>query len=170
MKDIRMLQEGPLDVATASDGRLVLITPILFKRSSGRAQMALPDGAAKQRPWDVRTTPLQLALARGYKWLAMVVSGEVGSFKELAAREGVDNSYVSRMVNLTTLSPDIVEAILDDALPDHLTLFDIAVDPPALWEEQRLRINCSTRPTCHAPEQVGRVRLRMNKKHSSHQV
>jgi len=30
-----------------------------------------------------------------------------------------------------------VEAILDDALPDHLTLFDIAVDPPALWEEQR---------------------------------
>jgi len=51
---------------------------------------------------------------------------------------GVDNSYVSRMVNLTTLAPDIVEAILEDALPDHLTLFDLAVDPPALWEEQRL--------------------------------
>jgi hypothetical protein len=31
------------------------------------------------------------------------------------------------MVNLTTLAPDIVEAILEDALPDHLTLFDIAV-------------------------------------------
>jgi hypothetical protein len=42
------------------------------------------------------------------------------------------------MVNLTTLAPDIVEAILEDALPDHLTLFDLAVDPPALWEEQRL--------------------------------
>jgi len=36
-------------------------------------------------------------------------------------------------------SPDIVEAILDDKLPDHLTLFDIAVDPPALWEGQMLR-------------------------------
>ena len=36
------------------------------------------------------------------------------------------------------LAPDIVEAILEDALPDHLTLFDIAVNPPALWEEQRL--------------------------------
>ena len=43
------------------------------------------------------------------------------------------------MVNLTTLAPDIVEAILEDALPDHLTLFDLAVDPPALWKEQRLR-------------------------------
>ena len=54
------------------------------------------------------------------------------------ALEGVDNSYVSRMVNLTTLAPDIVEAILEDALPDHLTLFDLAVDPPALWDAQRL--------------------------------
>ena len=50
----------------------------------------------------------------------------------LAAREGIDNSYVSRMVNLTTLAPDIVADILDDALPGHITLFDLAVDPPAL--------------------------------------
>ncbi len=34
-----------------------------------------------------------------------------------------ENSYVSRMVNLTTLAPDIVAAILDDALPNHITLF-----------------------------------------------
>ena len=85
-------------------------------------------------------TPLQLALARGHRWLAMLESGKVKNLTEIAALEGVDNSYVSRMVNLTTLAPDIVEAILEDALPDHLTLFDLAVDPPALWGEQRLRI------------------------------
>ena len=51
----------------------------------------------------------------------------------------------SRMVNLTTLVPDIVEAILEDALPDHLTLFDIAVDPPALWEEQRSILTAAKR-------------------------
>jgi len=60
--------------------------------------------------------------------------------KEIAAREGIDNSYVSRMVNLTTLAPDIVAAILDDALPNQITLFDLAVDPPALWDEQRARL------------------------------
>lgn len=60
--------------------------------------------------------------------------GEAKSLKEIAAREGIDNSYVSRMVNLTTLAPDIVAAILDDALPNHITLFDLAVDPPALWD------------------------------------
>ena len=52
----------------------------------------------------------------------------------------IDNSYVSRMVNLTTLAPDIVAAILDDALPNHITPFDLAVDPPALWDEQRKRV------------------------------
>jgi len=35
------------------------------------------------------------------------------------------------MVNLTTLVPDIVAAILDDALPNHVTLFDLAMDAPA---------------------------------------
>jgi hypothetical protein len=52
----------------------------------------------------------------------------------------VDSSYVSRMVNLATLAPDIVAAILDETLPPDLTLFEIAVDLPALWEVQRVRI------------------------------
>ena len=95
---------------------------------------------AKARPWDTATTPLQLALARGHRWLAMLESGEANSLKEIAAQEGIDNSYVSRMVNLTTLAPDIVAAILDDAMPNHVTLFDLAVDPPALWEDQRARL------------------------------
>ena len=91
---------------------------------------------APVRPWDTAPTPLQLALARRHRWLAMLNSGEVKSLREIAAREGVDSSYVSRIVNLTTLAPDIVAAILDEPLHNHITLFDLAVDPPALWEEQ----------------------------------
>ena len=44
------------------------------------------------------------------------------------------------MVNLTTLAPDIVDAVVHNALADHLTLFDLAVDPPALREEQRAKL------------------------------
>lgn len=43
---------------------------------------------------------------------------------ELASRQGVDSGYVSRMVNLTALSPELVARILDDDLPDHVVLFD----------------------------------------------
>ena len=53
----------------------------------------------------------------------------------------MDSSYVSRMINLTTLAPDIVAAILAETLPPDLTLFDLAVDPPSVWEEQRKRID-----------------------------
>ena len=52
----------------------------------------------------------QLALARGHRWLVMLESGR-RSPAEIATQEGIDNSYVSRMVNLTTLAPDIVAAI-----------------------------------------------------------
>ena len=59
--------------------------------------------------------------------------------KELARREGVDDSYVSRMVSLTTLAPDIVAAILDETLPQEVTLFELAAETPqgvggAAWE------------------------------------
>jgi hypothetical protein len=59
---------------------------------------------------------------------------------EIAEREKIDNSYVSRMMNLTTLVPDIVAAILDDSLRNTSRCFDLAVDPPALWGDQRARL------------------------------
>ena len=46
----------------------------------------------------------------------------------------MDSSYVSRMLKPSTLAPDIVEAILGETLPPEATLFDIAVNPAALWE------------------------------------
>jgi hypothetical protein len=70
----------------------------------------------------------------------MLESGEVGSMKEIARREGVDDSYVSRMVNLTTLAPDIVAAILGETLPEDVILFDLASGTPVLWEEQWGRV------------------------------
>ncbi|WVN42161.1 hypothetical protein AOB54_01910 [beta proteobacterium MWH-UniP1] len=77
---------------------------------------------------------MQLALVRG---LALLESGRAPNLAEVAEMEGMDRAYVSRMVNLTTLAPDIVAAILDDALPDHVTLFDLAFGTSLLWGEQR---------------------------------
>ena len=141
MSDIRIQKTAEPDILQTSDGRLTLSVPIQIKRRSGRKLVTLPNGkTAPFRPWDVAPTSIQLARARGHRWLAMLESGEAKSLTEIATREGIDNSYVSRMVNLATLAPDIVAAILDDALPNHITLFDLAVDPPALWDEQQERV------------------------------
>ena len=139
--DIRIQKTGEPAVLQTSGGSLTLSLPIQIKRRSGRKLVTLPNGEiAPVRPWDVAPTSLQRALARGHRWLGVLESGEAKSLKEIAAREGIDNSNVSRMANLTTLAPDIVAAILDDALPNHITLFGLAVDPPASWDEQRIKV------------------------------
>lgn len=141
MNEVRIQRTGAPEVIQSSDGRLTLSVPIQFKRRSGRKQVTLPNGEpGKPRPWDTTSTPLQQALARGHRWLRMLESGECKNLTEVAKKEGVDNSYVSRMVNLTMLAPDIIDAILLNELPDHLTLFDLAVDPPLLWDGQRAQM------------------------------
>ena len=67
----------------------------------------------------------------------MLEEGKVKSLKEVAEKEKVDSSYVSRMVNLTLLAPDIVAAILDEQLPQGISLFDLAVDVRKGWAGQR---------------------------------
>jgi hypothetical protein len=67
--------------------------------------------------------------------------------KEIARREGVDDSYMSRMVNLTTLSPDIVAAILDETLPPEVTLLALAAGTPLVWEEQWGRVDGGDDPS-----------------------
>jgi hypothetical protein len=50
------------------------------------------------------------------------------------------------MVNLTTLAPDIVTAILDETLPPEVTLFELAAGTPALWEGQWWRLDTFVAP------------------------
>jgi len=57
----------------------------------------------------------------------------------IAELEKLDERYVRRLVKLTSLAPEIVAAILKDSLSNKIMLFDLAMDPPALWEERRRR-------------------------------
>jgi hypothetical protein len=68
----------------------------------------------------------------------MMEMGRYGTINELAAAEEINSSYVSRLLRLTLLSPDIVEAILDGRQPEPMTL-PALMDPfPVEWERQRL--------------------------------
>lgn len=137
----RIQAAGKATLTPASDGGMTIAVAIRIKQRSGRQLVSMPGAEAEApRPWDNRPSALQQALARGHQWLSWLESGEASSLADIAKRVGVDNSYVSRMVNLTLLAPDIVHAILEDTLPEHITLFELAVDPPVLWEQQRIRL------------------------------
>ena len=62
------------------------------------------------------------AIARAFRWRRMLLAGRYATMKELAAAKRINASYVCRMLRLTLLAPDIVEAILDGQQPDGITL------------------------------------------------
>ncbi len=67
----------------------------------------------------------------------MLDTGEVGSIGELARKFDVDRSYVSRILNLAALAPDIVEAILAGDEPSGMSVATLRQGVPLWWEEQR---------------------------------
>jgi hypothetical protein len=56
-----------------------------------------------------------------------------------AEQEGVTDAYVCRLLPLTCVAPEIVEAILDGRQPKGLRLAKMLGNGPLEWEEQRAR-------------------------------
>ncbi|MEO8859252.1 MAG: LacI family transcriptional regulator [Burkholderiaceae bacterium] len=124
----------------ATDGAVTVSIPIRIRRHGGRKQVVVPQGISAALNATAAPTALQVALARGHRWLRQIESGRATNISAIAKAENVDRSYISRMINLTTLAPEIQAAILDETLPDTVSLFDLASDTPLSWEEQRGRV------------------------------
>ncbi|ALN55375.1 bacterial regulatory protein, LacI family [Lysobacter enzymogenes] len=125
-----------VEVATGSDGSIAFDVPLKITKRGYRKLVQLTGPKTAERPWDTQPTALQRALSRAERWRRMLESGEATSINDLAAKEGTDFSYIARLLNLTTLAPQLVAAILDDTLPSGTTVNDLAINPPLLWSEQ----------------------------------
>ncbi len=144
MRATKLEFTGKPMVLRSEDGTATVTIPIRIKRYSGRQEVVVPQGIAVQLNEEQPLTTMQVALARGHRWLRQIESGQVTNITEIAKREKLDRSYISRMINLTTLAPDIQAAILNETLPDHVSLFDLATNTPLCWAEQRARLSGSS--------------------------
>ena len=88
-------------------------------------------------PKPSRDETLTKALVRAHRWRRRIESGRAKSITDLAEHEGVTDAYVCRLLPLTCLAPDIVEAILDGRQPKGLRLAELLGNGPLAWEEQR---------------------------------
>ncbi len=95
--------------------------------------MRFPAGAPHPQRTD---SSLVKALARAFRWKRMLDSGEFTTIAELADREGIAPSYMTRVLRLTLLAPEIVEAILDGTQGPEMTLAQVLEPFPGEWEEQ----------------------------------
>ncbi len=99
----------------------------------GRNEMQMPEGAARPRRTD---STLVKALARAFRWKRMLEAGQFTTINELAEREGISPSNMTRVLRLTMLAPDIVEAILDGRQGPEATLSKLLEPFPVEWEKQ----------------------------------
>ncbi|TCH97614.1 hypothetical protein EJV46_15960 [Roseococcus sp. SYP-B2431] len=106
------------------------------KQRGGRKLMIAPASSTNRGPLAADTT-LVKALARAFRWRRMMEVGRYGTINELAAAENINSSYVSRLLRLTLLAPDIVESILDGRQPDGMTLPGLMEPFPVEWASQR---------------------------------
>ncbi len=112
---------------------LTVVIPLSVKPRGGRKAMVTPGVLALERRQDLT---LIKAVARAFRWRRMLETGRFGTINELAAAEKINPSYVSRVLRLTLLAPDIVEAILDGRQPEGITLPRLMEPITTCWPEQ----------------------------------
>jgi hypothetical protein len=60
--------------------------------------------------------PLVKAIVRAFRWREMLEISKYATIAEIAKAEKINESYVGRVLRLTLLAPDIVEAILGGSI------------------------------------------------------
>ena len=98
-------------------------------RAGGRGAVAAEAGSRRYA---------DQGLVRAHRWRRRIESGRAKSITDLAEQEGVTDAYVCRLLPLTWLAPDIVEAILDGRQPKGLRLAEMLGNGTLGWEEQRV--------------------------------
>jgi hypothetical protein len=118
---------------TAVPETVTLHVPFRVVKRGGRKEMHLPAGVRPDRKAD---NTLVKALARAFRWKRMLESGEYATIAELAQREGIAPSYMTRVLRLTLIAPNIVEAILDGKQGPEVTLARVLEPFPIAWAKQ----------------------------------
>jgi hypothetical protein len=122
---------------TEDDRTVTVRIPLVFKKHGGRKTVISPDGVTWVYQPPLVDSTLVRALARAFRWQRLLNEGTHGTLDDLAKAERVSQSHVSRMLRLTLLSPDLIEATLEGEQPEGMRLEGLLAGFPDEWDCQR---------------------------------
>jgi len=118
---------------SAAPDTLTVKVPFAVRKRGGRKLVLAPDGTAVDPGRPRIDSALVKALARAFRWRKLLETGVYGTVAELAAAEKINEAYVGRVLRLTLLAPEIVEAILAGRQPAGVTLAGLMREIPVEW-------------------------------------
>ena len=120
-----------------NDQNVTVTVPFAIRKRGGRKLVITPDGvtAAPMKRARVDSALLK-ALARGFRWRKLLETGDYATIEEIAEAESINPSYVSRVLRMTLLAPEIVETILAGKQPEGLTMARAMQPFPGEWSRQ----------------------------------
>ena len=120
--------------ATTIPETVTIHVPFRIVKRGGRTEMILPPSPTALAKID---GTLVKALARAFRWKRMLDTGAFTSVTEIAEHEKLSFTYISRIVRLSLLAPDIVDAIMAGHQPPTMMLANLLEDVPVDWQMQR---------------------------------
>ncbi len=124
-----------------SDGSIQLSMKLATKKIDGHRHVVIPAPGMER----LKQTNLLRAIHNARRWTEMLMNGEAKNISDLAGQLGMKSPYVTRILNLNNLAPDIVEAIIAGNEPDGLSIEKVSRNLPENWNEQRKLFGFPTR-------------------------
>ena len=141
-----LLRLDNADASPQSDP-IILATPMEIRCRGNQLKIVIQSGNPADEPKP--DMALIKAVARAHAWFERLATGEVRNVLDIAKAEGLTRPYVSRVLGLALLGPELVEAILDGRQPLDLTADSLILGAhlPMEWDEQLASIT----QNCRAP-------------------
>lgn len=120
---------------TSTGNTIRVVIPLTIRKRNGRPKTLPPDdlNLGDSRAQD---THVLRAIARAWSWRRQLDTGTVSTIQDIAAAEKVSDRFVSRMLRLAYLSPDVLEHLVIRRVPPALSLNDLVAVAERPWSEQ----------------------------------
>ena len=120
---------------TDSTNTIRVVIPLTIRKRNGRPNILPPDEVTvrdgrSQDPHVLR------AIARAWNWRRQLETGTASTIQDIAAAEKVSDRFVSRMMRLAYLSPEVLEHLIIRRVPPSLSLNDLVAVADRPWAEQ----------------------------------
>lgn len=118
-----------------TENTIRVVIPLTIRRKNGRPKILPP---ADHTPAEARMQDAHVlrAIARAWNWRRRLERGEASTIADIAAADNVSDRFVSRMMRLAYLAPEVLEKLLIHRIPPALSLNDLMAVADLPWAEQ----------------------------------